>query len=369
VTSALHRTALHDMHLDAGAVLTEFAGWDMPLRYGSTIAEHHAVRRAAGLFDLSHMAEIEVSGDGAAAALDYALTGTPSAIDVGRARYSMLCAEDGGVLDDLVVYRLAATTFWVVANAGNAATVVAALTQRASGFAADVTDASGAWSLLAVQGPASARILTDLCPESGIDDLRYYSITSEHIADISVRIARTGYTGEDGFELFCSNDDATALWNLLDAAGAPLGLVPAGLGARDTLRLEAGMPLYGHELSLDVTPFDAGLGRVVHLGKTGDFVGRAALERAAAQTPHRVLVGLAGRPPRSPRADQSILDPATGDRIGTITSGAPSPTLEHPIAMGYVAAEHSPPGTDLIVDVRGHDVPVQVVPLPFYTRP
>jgi len=369
VTSALHRTALHDMHLDAGAVLTEFAGWDMPLRYGSTIAEHHSVRRAAGLFDLSHMAEIEVSGDEAAAALDYALTGTPSAIEVGRARYSMLCVENGGVLDDVVVYRLDATTFWVVANAGNAETVVAALTQRSSGFAADVTDASGAWSLLAVQGPASARILTDLCPESGIGDLRYYSITSEHIADISVRIARTGYTGEDGFELFCANADATALWNLLDAAGTPHGLAPAGLGARDTLRLEAGMPLYGHELSLDVTPYEAGLGRVVHLGKNSDFVGRDALERAASHPPQRVLVGLVGHQRRSPRAGQSILDPATGDRIGTITSGAPSPTLEHPIALGYVAAAHSALDSDLMIDVRGNAVPVQVVPLPFYTRP
>jgi aminomethyltransferase len=364
-------TALDAVHTALGATLTDFAGWRMPLRYGSERAEHLAVRTAAGLFDLSHMGEIAVTGPAAGALLDYALVGHLSALAPGRARYTMICAEDGGILDDLIVYRLAGDEFLVVANAANAATVLAALTARAAGFDAAVRDDRDAYALLAVQGPRSAAVLGRL---TGADlaGLRYYAGLPGEVAGRPALIARTGYTGEDGFELFCAPADAGHLWRALTEAGAADGLVPCGLACRDTLRLEAGMPLYGNELTADTTPFDAGLGRVVKFAKPGDFVGRAALERAArrAETdPPRRLVGLVARGRRVPRAGYPVTG-ADGTVIGAVTSGAPSPTLGRPIAMAYVDAAHAEPGTEGVhVDIRGTREPYDVVALPFYRRP
>ncbi len=298
----LRSTALDATHTALGAVMTDFAGWRMPLRYGSERAEHQAVRTAAGLFDLSHMGELTVTGAQAGAFLDHALVGHLSALAVGRARYTMICAPDGGIVDDLIVYRTADDTYLVVANASNAGTVLAALRERAAGFDAAVRDDRDAYALLAVQGPRAQEILTRLT-DADLGGLRYYAGLPGDVAGRPVMIARTGYTGEDGFELFCAPGDAPALWEALTEAGRDDGLVPCGLACRDTLRLEAGMPLYGHELTAEVTPFDAGLGRVVAFGKPGDFVGRAALvaakaeaggERAAGGGP-RVLVGLAAR--------------------------------------------------------------------------
>ncbi|MEV0457888.1 glycine cleavage system aminomethyltransferase GcvT, partial [Catellatospora methionotrophica] len=293
------RTPLHDVHVGLGAVLTAFAGWTMPLRYGSETAEHHAVRRAAGLFDLTHMGEIEVTGPEAADMLDYALTGRLSAVAVGRARYTMLCAPDGGVLDDLVVYRLDTERYLVVANAANAATVYAALAGRAAGFDAAVSDVSGDWALIAVQGPRSADILRAVTA-SDVDALRYYAIDPAVLAGVPVLLARTGYTGEDGFEIYCAPGDAAAVWAAVSAAGAAHGLVPAGLACRDTLRLEAGMPLYGQELTVARTPFEAGLGRVAVLGKPA-FVGQDALLARQASGPAELLVGLLPAGRRAPR--------------------------------------------------------------------
>jgi aminomethyltransferase len=345
--------------------MTSFAGWQMPLRYGSETAEHQAVRHAAGLFDLSHMGEIAVTGAGAGRALDYALTGYLSAMPPGRARYTMICAADGGVLDDLVVYRLGEQEFLVIANAANTSVVFDELLSRASGFDAVVTDATDDYALIAVQGPAAAGILGGLT-EIDLGAMKYYAGASGSVAGFPVWVARTGYTGEDGFEVFGRPADAVAIWDALVAAGAPAGLVPAGLAARDTLRLEAGMPLYGNELGPDLTPFEAGLGRVVKLDKPGDFVGRSALAARASSGPARRLVGLTIQSRRIPRHGYPVL--ADGIACGTVTSGAPSPTLGQPIAMAYLNA--SPGGDDavLAVDIRGEAVPAQLTDLPFYSR-
>ncbi|WP_461010522.1 glycine cleavage system aminomethyltransferase GcvT [Streptomyces capparidis] len=352
--------------------MAPFAGWDMPLRYGSEREEHLAVRGSAGLFDLSHMGEITVTGPAAGEALDHALVGFVSALAVGRARYTMICAPDGGILDDLIVYRTGDRRFLVVANAANAERVLGELRARAEGFDAEVRDDRDAYALVALQGPRAAAILARLT-DADLAGLKYYAGLPGTVAGTEALIARTGYTGEDGFELFVAPEAAEALWEALTAAGAEDGLVPAGLSCRDTLRLEAGMPLYGHELSEETTPFDAGLGRVVRFDKTtngGAFVGREALAKAAEaarRTPPRTLVGLVAEGRRIPRAGFAALA-EDGSVIGRVTSGAPSPTLGRPIAMAYVDAGHAAPGTRVAVDIRGGREPHEVVALPFYKR-
>lgn len=371
---------LHHEHVALGAALTSFAGWQMPLRYTSDIAEHTAVRTAAGLFDLSHMGEIRVTGPDAGRFLDHALVGNLSALRVLGARYTMICAEDGGVIDDLIVYRDTDDTFLVVANASNHDTVLAALAERAAGFDATVEDRSPQTALVAVQGPRALEILraTAGLAEAGHDaeTLKYYAAIPMTFEGNPVFVARTGYTGEDGFEFFLDATLAPALWRAFLAAGEPFGLVPAGLSARDSLRLEAGMPLYGNELDRTTTPHDAGLGRVVKLDKVDDegnplpFVGRAALEARSQSEPARVLVGLEGLGRRAARHGYPVKHSTAADAptVGTVTSGAPSPTLGHPVAMAYVTPEVSAPGTELAVDVRGRYEPVRVVALPFYRR-
>ncbi|WP_055697832.1 glycine cleavage system aminomethyltransferase GcvT [Streptomyces silaceus] len=372
MSTAPRLTALDAVHRALGATMTDFAGWDMPLRYASERDEHNAVRTKAGLFDLSHMGEIAVTGPAAADFLNYALVGNIGSVGLGRARYTMIVAADGGILDDLIVYRLGETDYMVVANASNAQTVLDELSARVEGFDAEVRDDRDAYALLAVQGPESPGILKSLT-DADLDGLKYYAGLPGTVAGVPALIARTGYTGEDGFELFVSPGDAEKLWNALLEAGAPVGLVPAGLSCRDTLRLEAGMPLYGHELTAALTPFDAGLGRVVKFEKTSQsetFVGREALAAAAARAetaPPRKLVGLIAEGRRVPRAGFSVV--ADGRVIGEVTSGAPSPTLGKPIAIAYVDAAHAAPGTEGVgVDIRGTHEPYEVVALPFYKR-
>lgn len=363
------RTALDAVHRGLGATMTDFAGWDMPLRYGSERDEHLAVRTRAGLFDLSHMGEITVSGPQAAELLDHALVGNIGGVKTGRARYTMICRADGGILDDLIVYRLEETVYLVVANASNAQVVLDALTERSAGFDAEVRDDRDAYALIAVQGPESPGILASVT-DADLDGLKYYAGLPGTVAGVPALIARTGYTGEDGFELFVKPEHAVELWQALTKAGESVGLVPCGLSCRDTLRLEAGMPLYGHELSTSLTPFDAGLGRVVKFEKEGDFVGREALSAAASraqENPPRVLVGLVAEGRRVPRAGYAVV--ADGQVVGEVTSGAPSPTLGKPIAMAYVDAAHAEPGTKGVgVDIRGTHEPYEVVALPFYKR-
>lgn len=381
------RSPLHDEHVALGAALTPFAGWQMPLRYTSDLAEHTAVRTAAGLFDLSHMGEIEVGGPGAGEFLDLALVGNLSALRVHGARYTMIVQPDGGVVDDLVVYRTGDDAYLVVANASNHEVVLAELRERvaATGSDATVTDRSAATGLVAVQGPnalAVVEALPGLAPDPAGPDvtpatLRYYACLPMRFDGVDVLVARTGYTGEDGFEFFVPAAAAPALWRALLAAGAAHGLVPAGLSARDSLRLEAGMPLYGNELDRTTTPHDAGLGRVVKLDKVAadgsplPFVGRDALAARAQSQPARVLVGLQGLGRRAARHGYDVLGSTQPDApvVGTVTSGAPSPTLGHPVAMAYVSPEASAEGAELAVDVRGRREPVRVVALPFYRRP
>ncbi|MFF5894557.1 glycine cleavage system aminomethyltransferase GcvT [Streptomyces argenteolus] len=368
-SAAPRQTALDALHRSLGATMTDFAGWDMPLRYASERDEHNAVRTRAGLFDLSHMGEITVTGPQAAAFLNYALVGNIATVGEGRARYTMIVAQDGGILDDLIVYRLAGDEYMVVANAGNAQLVLDTLTERAAGFDTEVRDDRDAYALIAVQGPDSPAVLKSVT-DADLDGLKYYAGLPGTVAGVPALIARTGYTGEDGFELFVAPAHAEQLWKALTEAGAPYGLIPCGLSCRDTLRLEAGMPLYGHELTTALTPFDAGLGRVVKFEKEGDFVGREALlaaARRAETAPPRKLVGLVAEGRRVPRAGYQVV--AGGEVVGEVTSGAPSPTLGKPIAMAYVDAAHAAPGTEGVgVDIRGTHEPYEVVALPFYTR-
>jgi aminomethyltransferase len=377
VTPTVRETPLRAVHERLGATMTDFAGWRMPLRYGSETAEHNAVRTSAALFDLSHMGEIAVSGPGAGAALDYAVCGWPSALAAHRARYTMLCAPDGGILDDLIIYRQAQERFLVVANAANTAVVLAALQERCSGgsgggnegaspWEATVADESAATGLISIQGPNACGRLSSLADlsDARLADMRYYSGSYGTVAGRPAWVARTGYTGEDGFEIFCAPEDCTPIWDALWAGGAEAGGVPpAGLAARDTLRLEAGMPLYGNELSIDVTPYEAGLGRVVRLDKPGDFVGRAALAARAQAGPQRTLIGLISGTRRVPRHGYGVL--SGGVLVGTVTSGAPSPTLGRPIAMAYVETGTKHP---LSIDVRGIQEPAEMAELPFYDR-
>ncbi|NHU49202.1 glycine cleavage system aminomethyltransferase GcvT [Rhodococcus sp. A14] len=356
-------------HASLGAHFTDFAGWQMPLKYDSELAEHHAVRKTAGLFDLSHMGEIAVTGPESGALLDYALAGELSKIGVGRAKYSLLCNANGGVIDDLVVYRLANEHFLVVANAANAPTVYRRLAGRAESFAVTVKNQSSETALIAVQGPVAQDVVQSLVPAEQVEtvaELQYYAVTRAVVAGIDVLLARTGYTGEDGFELYVPNEQAVQLWRALLDATAARGGVPAGLACRDTLRLEAGMALYGHELNFETNPYEAGLGKVVRLNK--EFVGRDALQTLSEQTPQRVLVGLAGTGRRAARAEYTVFDAVGKSPIGTITSGALSPTLGHPIALAFIDVTYREPGTELTVDIRGKKESFVVTSVPFYRR-
>lgn len=379
MTTISRHTSLHPIHEELGATFTDFGGWDMPLRYGSDKAEHAAVRQAAGLFDLSHMGEVWVSGPDAPGYLNSALAGNLAVMRIGKAKYTMILNEDAGIIDDLIVYRIAETRYLVVPNAGNTDAVAQAMQERAAGFDVEVDDASARTALVAVQGPEAEAIMVAAVASderTAVRDLGYYAWTSVVVDDVDVLLARTGYTGEDGFELFVPSEDATTIWQALTRAGEGHGLVPAGLASRDSLRLEAGMPLYGHELSASATPLAAGLGGIVSLKKTEDFVGRSAFEAAKAAgegaTSGTVLVGLAGQGRRAARAGYPVLEadavPGEAEPIGEVTSGLPSPTLGHPIALAQVDVAHAEQGSEVTVDLRGKPETFRVVALPFYSR-
>jgi aminomethyltransferase len=363
--TALHETALIDVHRAAGAKLIEFGGWLMPVQYSGILDEHRAVRERAGLFDLSHMGELFVEGDDAGDALAAALVSEPRTLAIGRAQYSMICTPDGGVIDDLIVYRLGPQRFLVVANAGNATVVSDELAARLGRWRAVLDDRSLATSLVAIQGPRAAEVLTPLT-DVDLEALRYYAIAEGQVAGVPALVARTGYTGEDGFEIFVEWKQGPAVWEALAEAGKEAGVIPCGLGARDTLRLEAGMPLYGNELDRETNPYEAGLGRVVKLEKPGDFVGREALARVAKDGPQKQLVGMVVTGRGIARHGYPVLD--DDGRTGVVTSGTHSPTLGKPIAMAYVAPGDAAPGTILSVEIREQPVAAEVAPLPFYKR-
>ena len=357
------KTPLYDIHTALGGKMVEFGGYLMPVQYpAGVIAEHMAVRQKAGLFDVSHMAELMLEGPDAVANLQYLVTADISKMTDGQVKYAMLCNDRGGIVDDLVVYRLGAEKYLLVVNAGNHDKDAAWVESHLTG-AVQYADVSDQVAQLALQGPRSKEILQKLCEESLLPE-KYYHFT-DHVTlhckdgDVVALISQTGYTGEFGYEIYCAAGDAVNLWNTLLEAGAPEGLLPCGLGARDTLRLEAAMPLYGHEMDEDTSPKEAGLPCKLD-GK--DFLGREAIIARGAPTVKRVGLKVTGR-----GIVREHCDLYAGDRkVGHTTSGTHCPYLGYGAAMGYVDLADSAPGTALEADVRGRRVAVEIVPLPFY---
>ena len=372
------RTTLYETHVGLGARMVPFGGWDMPVQYQGTIAEVEAVRTAAGVFDVSHMGRLNIGGPNAAGLLDILLTGSASGLRVGRARYCFICNEQGGVIDDTIFYRLSDDEFLLIPNAGNRDPVALwfdrQLALHFDGRGVQITDRTMATGLIAVQGPTAVEIVDSLCEDftpgarparnPGRDpkpsQLRPFAWGRGHIGGRRIFIGRTGYTGEDGFELAVGASDSPHIWQRLTEAGA----VPCGLGARDVLRLEAGLPLHGHELSADITPIEAALGRFVR--RDGGFNGADVLDHQRVYGTPRQLVGLTMPGRSAPRAGYDVL--AGGEPVGTVSSGSYSPTLERCIAMAFVDSAHAEPGTTLQVDIRGRSADVTVTDLPFYQR-
>ena len=360
------QTVLYQTHVDLGARMVPFGGWDMPVQYSGIINEVKAVRTAAGIFDVSHMGRLYISGPQAGLFLDRVLTGSATNLRRGRARYCLICNEAGGVIDDTIFYRLDEDRYLLIPNAGNRPAVVEWFNrwieaEFAGGVAID--DRTTETALIALQGPGAAGLLDTLGQLSGGEppsSLRFFTWGEGTLQGHAVFVGRTGYTGEDGFELSMASEDAVSVWNMLREAGS----LPCGLGARDVLRLEAALPLHGHEIDPDTSPIEAGLDRFVR--RDGDYVGRPVLARQREQGTERKLVGLTLPGRSAPRAGYSVL--FQGQEVGRITSGSFSPTLDTSIAMGYVLAGHSEPGTTLEVDIRGRSAEARVVPLPFYSR-
>lgn len=354
------RTALYSWHVDQQARMVPFAGWDMPVQYSGILAEHKAVRTTGGVFDVSHMARIRIGGPDALALLEYLFTNRVGTMKPDQVRYGFLCDESGGTWDDILVYRWA-SGYSVVANASNHEVVLDWLRQHAVGRDVEIRDQTTDTAMIAVQGPNAigwAQGLFDV----DVSSLRYYFATTTQYGRTPCVVSRTGYTGEDGFEAIVPNEAAVSLWTELHRRGA----VPCGLGARDTLRLEAGMPLYGHELSRTIDPIRAGLSWAVKLDK-GEFVGRAALTAAAQSNTRPIRIGLELEGKRAAREGFSVL--RDGTSVGTVTSGSYAPTLEKSIAMAFVEPSAAAVGTQLAVDIRGTTSPARVVSLPFYKRP
>jgi aminomethyltransferase len=362
----LRHTPLHASHLALRARMVPYAGYEMPVQYTSIIDEHRTVRSAVGLFDLSHMGELHLSGSEALAFARYAVVSDPGLLEPGQAQYSMLCAPDGGIIDDVIVYRVE-DGYLIVCNAANHDAVLAHLASLSAhgDFDVRVADRSDETALIAPQGPRAAELLARLT-DLDLSALGNYRSMQGRVAGTECLVARTGYSGEDGFELFCAARRAPRLWDALISTGQDLGLQPCGLGSRDTLRLEAGMPLYGNELDRSVNPYEANLGRVVKLEK-GEFVGRGALAAVQQTGPQRRLVGLLMRDEAIARHGYPVL--VEGAEAGVVTSGTLSPTLGERIAMAYLPAADAAVGATVDVLVRERPHPAEQVKLPFYRRP
>lgn len=367
-TASLRRTPFYPAEVAAGAKVIEFAGWEMPVYFSGILEEYRAVRTSAGLFDIGHMGAIKISGPGALSLVQLATTNDASGLAVGQAQYSIIANEKGGVRDDVLVYRLP-EYYLIINNAVNVEKILKHLADLAASLAAaggrepaSVIDLKDRWTLLSLQGPKSELILESIC-DINLSALRYYHAEFGQVLGIPALISRTGYTGEDGFELFFDRNRAAEIWERLLAEGAK----PCGLGARDILRQEAGMPLYGHEHTEDSTPLEAGVGGTVKFDK-GNFIGREALLKQKEAGLSRVLVGLATEEKIIPRQGCRILNPAGGEPIGAVTSGTMSPALAKSIAMGYVNCDYRDPGRMVLIEVRGKSVPAKVTALPFYRR-
>ncbi len=360
----MKRTPLNAAHRQLNARMVDFGGWEMPVQYSGVIAEHQAVRTTAGLFDVSHMGEIEVSGSSAQEFLQFAATNNLTNLGDGQVQYTALCYAHGGVVDDLTLYRFTADHFMLCVNAANTAKDLAWLQSLAtSGNYTDLTisDRSDSYGLLALQGPQAQSILAPLSSVN-LDELTYYHFSQATVADIDLLVSRTGYTGEDGFELYCPTDSTEALWQALLRAGSPLGLIPCGLGARDTLRLEKAYALYGHEISEDILPLEARLGWITKLDK-GDFVGRAALLKARELGIPRQLIGLKLTVPGVPRQGYPVL--CDGRAVGFVTSGTSSPTLKQGIALALVDSQAATSGQSWQIEIRQTAKEAEKTTLPF----
>ncbi|SDF35837.1 glycine cleavage system aminomethyltransferase GcvT [Sporolituus thermophilus] len=359
------KTPLYDIHVASGAKIIEFGGWLMPVQYTGIIEEHRAVRQAAGLFDVSHMGEVSVSGPDATAYVNRLVTNDASRLAVNQVMYTPMCYDHGGVVDDLLVYRLGEQEYLLVINAANIDKDYAWMVQHAANYDVTVKNISDVTAELALQGPRAEAILQPLTDED-LSTIKYYWLRRHVRVDgIDCLISRTGYTGEDGFEIYCAPEEAGRLWNRLMEVGKPLGLVPAGLGARDTLRFEAGLPLYGHELSESITPLEAGLGVFVKFDKQS-FIGYEALLAQKNAGVRRKIVGIEMVGRGIARAGYAC---HAADRvIGTVTSGTYAPTLDKNLALAILETEFSAPGTEVAVEIRGKLVEAKVVAKPFYKR-
>ncbi|MEZ6057289.1 MAG: glycine cleavage system aminomethyltransferase GcvT [Planctomycetaceae bacterium] len=361
----MNLTALHDWHVQHSGRMVDFAGWEMPIQYSSIVEEHTAVRHAAGLFDIAHMGRLSFTGPQAAAFLDLLLTNDVTRLKTGMVRYSLVCNEAGGILDDVLVYRLSQDRYALVVNASNREKIVDWIGQHSPSFDVNLADRTLETFMLALQGPRSVEILSQLTA-ANIGDMGYYTSIETTIGDVPVLLSRTGYTGEDGFEIDCPREAGVGLWESVLSAGASFDIAPCGLGCRDTLRLEAAMPLYGHEMDETVDPLTAGLGFGVKLNR-GEFIGKSALVEKSQRSdlPIRVGIELAGR--RIAREGALLFH---GDQqVGHVTSGTFSPTLQKAIGMAYVPKSLAAIGTEIEVDIRGKRETARVVPLPFYRRP
>ncbi len=360
--TSLKRTPLFAAHVKAGARMVPFGGWEMPVQYRGIIEEHRTVRAAVGCFDVSHMGEFEVEGAGALAALQTLTTNDAAALAIGQVQYSLLCLPDGGIVDDLTLYRLAADRFLLTVNASNIAKDWRHVTTGAPAVGARWRDVSDATGLIAVQGPRAEALVGRLADQD-VTRIGYYRVAEGKVAGVRALISRTGYTGEDGFELYAPAGDTERLWNALLERGRADGVAPIGLGARDTLRLEMRYALYGNDIDETTNPLEAGLGWVVKPAK-GEFIGRAAIERVRAAGPARRLVGLE-------MADRSVARHGypvvkDGAPIGIVTSGTYGPSVDRSIAMAYVATPHAAVGTELGVEIRGQAKAARVVTTPFH---
>lgn len=363
---SLKKTSLHDRHVKAGARMVPFTGWEMPVQYTGIVDEHQAVRSAAGLFDVSHMGEMELRGEHAAAVVDYLITNDASKLVDGQALYTCACNEQGTILDDLIVYRAAQDRWLVVCNASNREKMVAHFRKAAENHC-EFADKSDEIALIALQGPK----VWDVLEKAGADAAKLRELKSFHfrdavIANVRCTAARTGYTGEEGVEIFCAWNEAPALWDQLLELGAPLGVKPIGLGARDTLRLEARLSLYGNDIDETTHPIEAGLGWVVKMDKAM-FVGKEALAKVKASPLPRKLVGFEVTGRGIARHGYPLRD-ESGKEVGVCTSGSPAPTVGKNIGLGYLPTEMTAVGTKFLVDCRGKNVEAVVVKTPFYKR-
>lgn len=363
----LKRTPLYPLYEEYGAKTIDFGGWDLPVQFSSIKEEHEAVREKAGIFDVSHMGEIVVKGKESAAFLQKMMTNDLSKLKEGRAQYTAMCYENGGTVDDLLIYRLGPNDFLLIVNAANTEKDYDWLTQHAEGEV-EIENVSDQYALIAIQGPKAQDILQKITTDTDLGEIKFFAFRQNvDLNGAKALVSRTGYTGEDGFEIYCKPEDAISLWKNLLEAGKDEGILPCGLGARDTLRFEATLPLYGQELSPEISPLEAGIGFAVKLNKEADFIGKEALAKQKEEGVPRKLVGIEMLDRGIPRNGYPVY--SDDEEIGFVTSGTQSPTLKKNIGLALIKSEYSETGKELEIAVRKKRLKAKIVETPFYTRP